>query len=94
MSCVSGQKFMNNTTTELLVEKLSNNHRIIGHKDISVLQPCELMQKLKAVIIVDDPVCSYTLNLNCIGFVVRIFIALLFFLKEFFKEVLVDVRIR
>ena len=51
-------------STVLLVQELNDDHNIGSHEDLFILLPEQLLQELEAFLLVDDPVCTNTLDVD------------------------------
>jgi len=70
VSDVGWQEKGDYSITKLSIEELGDDHSVICHKHFSVFEPRQLLEKLKSkLFIVDDPIRSNALNLNCVRFV-------------------------
>lgn len=92
---ISWQQDWPNFRTEFLIKELCDNFNIICHKQIVLFHFCHFFKKFDSIIIIDDPISSYTVDFDSVCVVTLaliIVIVILFLAKKIAEIIVVNVR--
>ena len=90
MKQISRQQDPNNLFSVCFVHKMNNDHHVGCHEDFSILLFEHVVHEIqsKTAVVLENPVCAYTFDIDCIGLKLRV---LNIFAHGVFKVFLVHV---